>query len=194
MWKWFGNVLKIKGGIVLIFEVLTAVNLKITVHWALTTFSLVDSHQHFGGTEPSEKSIIIYQTTLRHVPEDRNLRVQSPYSLHWNSLKLQSSLCLTRRYKGISLRSRSFRGILKNRNTAYCNMMTVYFNKKSHPLIGNGKLNMVPRRGKHVSAATNNHATTEEWCRGRGAVRKTNWVRCETHPLVREHVSQGLWP
>jgi hypothetical protein len=42
-----------------------------------------------------------------------------------------------------------------------CDMMTILFNKRSHPLLGDSKITF-PRRGKHVSAVTNNQETTEE--------------------------------
>jgi hypothetical protein len=43
----------------------------------------------------------------------------------------------------------------------YCGMMTVYFNKRSHLLLGNSKLNMFQWLSKHVPAATdaNNRGT-----------------------------------
>jgi hypothetical protein len=43
----------------------------------------------------------------------------------------------------------------------YCDM-TVYFNKRSHPLLGNSKSNMFQLLWKHVSSATDTHTKRKE--------------------------------
>jgi hypothetical protein len=62
--------------------------IKITVFWYMTSCSLVDKHERFWATcfqqdlkveasYSSETLVSTYQTTRRHVPDDRNLNIYS---------------------------------------------------------------------------------------------------------------------
>jgi hypothetical protein len=70
---------KKKKNYIVIFEVLTVMNMKMTVVRVVTPCSLIEFYRHFRGAcclhrQGDETSVKFYQTTRRNNPEDSNLR------------------------------------------------------------------------------------------------------------------------
>jgi Golgi nucleoside diphosphatase len=61
------------------FKIITAVNIKILVTWDVTPFSLASSLLQMKAAGSSERSVLIYQATECHTPEDHGLNENTKY-------------------------------------------------------------------------------------------------------------------